>query len=29
MLKRGVMIIQVYWNNTPYAQEEAKKSAFD
>ena len=29
MLKRGVMIIQVYCNNTPYAQNEAKERAFD
>jgi thiamine biosynthesis protein ThiI len=29
MMKRGVMIIPVYCNNTPYAQNEAKERAFD
>ncbi len=29
MMKRGVMIIPVYCNNTPYAQNEAKDRAFD
>ena len=29
MMKRGVMIIPVYCNNTPYALNEAKERAFD
>ena len=29
MMKRGVMIIPIYCNNTPYAQNEAKERAFD
>ena len=29
MMKRGVMIIPVYCNNTPYAHNEAKERAFD
>jgi len=29
MMKRGVMIIPVYCNNTPYVQNEAKERAFE
>ena len=29
MMKRGVMIIPVYCNNTPYVQDEVKERAFD
>src|SRR5665811_1374776 len=29
MMKRGVMIIPVYCNNTPYAENAARERAFD